>query len=159
MTAHGMRIDDSWYVRPASIGERTSAGGVVVRAQAGEPLVALAREGHHDAPVLPKGGVERGEDVESAARREIEEETGLSELTLVTKLGVLERLSFDKQLWLTTHVFLFTTQQVDGVPTDRSRHHHGPIWRRLDELHDMFWPDQRRLIEAQAERIRLTSRR
>lgn len=71
-----------------------------------------------------------------------------------TKLGVLERLSFDKQLWLTTHVFLFTTDQVAAVPSDSTRHHHGPVWRPLDQLDDMFWPDQRRLIQAHAALIR-----
>lgn len=148
-------IDHSWYVRPVHVtAERTSAGGVVVRAHEGQPLVALAREGRYEGPVLPKGGVERGEDLEQAARREVEEEAGLSRLVLVTKLGVLERLSFDKELWVTTHFFLFTTDQITGVPTDSARHQHGPIWRGLDQLEDMFWPDQRRLIQAHAALIR-----
>jgi 8-oxo-dGTP pyrophosphatase MutT (NUDIX family) len=148
-------IDQSWYVRPSSVvSERLTAGGVVVRFQSGEPLVALAREGGYEAPVLPKGGVEPGEDLEQAARREIEEETGLSSLALIVKLGVLERLSFDKRLWLTTHVFLFATDQTTGVPTDGVRHQHGPIWRRVDDLDDMFWPDQRMLVQAHAELIR-----
>jgi hypothetical protein len=43
-------IDESWYVRPAQVSrERISAGGVVVRAHAGEPLVALARERSYQA--------------------------------------------------------------------------------------------------------------
>jgi ADP-ribose pyrophosphatase YjhB (NUDIX family) len=148
-------IDHSWYVRPSQLrGERLCAGGVVVRSEAGEPLVALAREKGYPGPVLPKGGVERGEALELAARREVEEEVGLSRVTLVGKLGVVERLSYDKELWLTVHFFLFTTDQITGVPTDTAHHQHGPAWRRLDQLDDMFWPDQRTLIEAQAERIR-----
>lgn len=126
----------------------------MVRAERGEPLVALAREKSYAGPVLPKGGVEAGESLEQTARREIEEEAGLSRLTLIMKLGVLERLSFDKQQWLTTHFFLFTTDQIEGIPTDHARHQHGPIWRRLEELDDMFWPDQRQLIRAHAELIR-----
>jgi len=125
-----------------------------VRAHAGEPLVALAREMSSEAPVLPKGGVESGEDFERAARREIEEEAGLSRLVMIVKLGLLERLSFDKQLWLTTHVFLFTTDQITGVPTDSARHRHPPIGRPLDQLDDMLWPDQRKLIQAHAALIR-----
>jgi 8-oxo-dGTP pyrophosphatase MutT (NUDIX family) len=148
-------IDQSWYVRlPHITRERTSAGGVVVRAERGEPLVALAREKSYAGPVLPKGGVEAGESLEQTARREIEEEAGLSRLTLVMKLGVLERLSFDKQQWITTHVFFFTTDQRSGIPTDHARHKHGPLWRRLDDLGDMFWPDQRQLIHDHAELIR-----
>jgi 8-oxo-dGTP pyrophosphatase MutT (NUDIX family) len=148
-------IDQSWYLRAAHVtAERTSAGGVVVRPHGGEPLIALARERSYEGPVLPKGGVEAGESLEQAARREIEEEAGLSRLTLITKLGVLERLSFDKSRWVITHVYLFTTDQLTGVPTDSTRHQHGPIWRRLDQLDDMFWPDQRSLIIAHTDLIR-----
>lgn len=148
-------IDESWYTRPADMTvERTSAGGIVVRVERGAPLIALAREHDYVRPVIPKGGVETGETLEAAARREIAEEVGLTSLTLIQKLAELERLSFKKREWLTTHVFLFTTDQVTGTPRDTANHRHGPVWRGLDELSDMFWPEQRRVIEAHAELIR-----
>ena len=147
-------IDDSWFVRPSNVPDRTSAGGVVVRSQEGEPLVALVPEKGYRGPVLPKGGVEPGEDLEQAARREVEEEAGLHRLVLVAPLGKLERLTYDKRQWVTTHFFLFTTDQLSGVPTDHAHHPHEPIWRRLDQLEVMFWPDQRRLVLAHAELIR-----
>jgi 8-oxo-dGTP pyrophosphatase MutT (NUDIX family) len=147
-------IDDSWYVRPPNIPLRTSAGGVVVRAEHGEPLIALAHEKGYRGPVLPKGGVEPGEDFLQAARREIEEEAGLHQLVLVAPLGSLERLTHDKQKWVTTHFFLFTTEQRTGTPTDHQHHLQEPIWRRLDQLDDMFWPCQRRLVLSHAELIR-----
>ena len=115
-------VDESWYVRPVNIALRTAAGGVVVRGEAGQPLVALAREKSYKGPVLPKGGVEAGEDLEQAARREVEEEVGLHRLVLVAPLGALERLTYDKRRWTTTHFFLFTTDQVTGVPTDSAHH-------------------------------------
>jgi 8-oxo-dGTP pyrophosphatase MutT (NUDIX family) len=147
-------IDDSWYVRPPNIPVRTSAGGIVVRAERGEPVIAMAHEKGYRGPVLPKGGVEPGEDVLQAARREIEEEAGLNRLVLIASLGALERLTYDKQKWVTTHFFLFTTDQLTGMPTDHVHHLQEPIWRRLDQLDDMFWPCQRRLVLSHAELIR-----
>ena len=147
-------VDDSWYVRPANVPDRTSAGGVVVRAQGGEPLVALTHEKGYKGPVLPKGGLEAGEDLLQAARREVAEEAGLTQLVLHAPLGKLERLTYDKRQWVTTHFFLFSTEQLTGIPTDHLHHHHEPLWRRLDQLGDMFWPDQRRLVLAHAELIR-----
>jgi len=147
-------IDDSWYQRPIGIRERISAGGVVVRrADDGSLLVALVQERHVPLFVLPKGGVEAGESLEQAARREIEEEAGLTDLTLLNKLGQLERLSYDRKQWLTTHVFLFRTAQIEGIPTD-TKHHFGMWWHPIDSLPVMLWPDQKALIVNNRELIR-----
>ena len=147
-----VHIDESWYRRTPQAKDRTSAGGIVLRREGGRILVAFAREKDYPQFVLPKGGVEPGETLEDAARREILEETGLSELALLGKLATLERLSFDKTRWLTVHYFLFTTTQVDAHPTESDRHH-GMWWYPLDDLPPMMWPEQRRLIEDQRPRL------
>jgi hypothetical protein len=72
---------------------------------------------------------------------------GLSSLALVGKLGVVERLSFDNQLWIAVYVFLFRGSD-HGVPTDTAHHHHVLLGCPLDQLGDMFWSDQRSLIET-----------
>ena len=74
--------------RPPGVSDRTSSGGVVVRIADGQIYVALVGELGLTERVLPKGGVEAGESLEEAARREIEEEAGLSSLELIEKLGV-----------------------------------------------------------------------
>jgi 8-oxo-dGTP pyrophosphatase MutT (NUDIX family) len=149
-------IDSSWYQRPKGIRGRTSAGGIVVRLAAGAPLIALAREGDWPLYVLPKGGVEKGENFEQAARREIEEEAGLTRLALVDYLGQRERLNFARTRWMTVHYYLYTTEQIDGTPTDTA-HHNGVWWFGLEDLPPMLWPEQRDLIAANIHRIQRLS--
>lgn len=58
----------------------TAAGGVVVRQEPDGPRVLLMyRRGEWD---LPKGKLDPGETVEACALREVEEETGLTGVTL-----------------------------------------------------------------------------
>jgi 8-oxo-dGTP pyrophosphatase MutT (NUDIX family) len=68
-----------------------SSGGVVVD-PAGERLLVLLRPGRegpggHPEIRLPKGHVEPGESRHQAALREVEEETGVQGLSIVTDLG------------------------------------------------------------------------
>ncbi len=58
------------------------AGGGLVYNKRGEVLF-IFRNGKWD---LPKGGTEKGEDIEETAMREVEEETGVSGLKIVKKL-------------------------------------------------------------------------
>lgn len=145
-------IDESWYKRPPGVSDRTSSGGVVVRIEDDQIYVALVGELGLTERVLPKGGVEAGESLEEAARREIEEEAGLSSLELIERLGVRGRLSYDRVCWITTHYFLFVTEQVEGHPTD-VEHHYELAWHPIGELPAIFWPEQRELIETNRDKI------
>jgi 8-oxo-dGTP pyrophosphatase MutT (NUDIX family) len=145
-------IDESWYKRPSGVSDRTSSGGVVIRIADEQIYVALVGELELTERVLPKGGVEPGESLEEAARREIEEEAGLSSLELIEKLGVRGRLSYDRVCWITTHYFLFVTEQVEGIPTD-VEHHYELGWYPIEALPAIFWPEQRELIETNRDKI------
>lgn len=147
-------VDDTWYSRPEGVPDRYSAGGIVVRVDdAGEVLLAMVREEDWEPYVLPKGGIEPGETVEVAAYREIAEEAGITDLTLLADLGAHERLNFDRDRWITTRYFLFVTRQIEGTPTDPD-HHYGLWWFPLDALPTMAWREQRELVEANAALIR-----
>jgi 8-oxo-dGTP pyrophosphatase MutT (NUDIX family) len=124
---------------------------VVVRVDRGKILVALIRDrGDHEF-VLPKGGVEVGETLEEAARREIEEEAGFRQLALLGDLGVGERLGGKKVVWQKTHYFLFLTTEVTGKPTDRRDWE--VKWFDLDRLPELYWPEQERLVRGGREKI------
>jgi 8-oxo-dGTP pyrophosphatase MutT (NUDIX family) len=58
------------------------AGGGLVYNKKGEVLF-IFRNGKWD---LPKGGIEKGEEIEATAMREVEEETGVNLLTITNKL-------------------------------------------------------------------------
>ena len=152
-------VDESWYERPRDergdeVSERLAAGGVVVRAEGERLKVALVREAGLGRVILPKGGVEAGEGVLAAAEREIAEEAGITDLRMVLKLGVKERLSYDKKRWTVTHYFLFSAEQVEGTPSDDA-HDYRLEWHDLASLPPMFWPEQRALIETNRETIRM----
>lgn len=141
-----MMIDATWYTRPAGIPDRTSAGGVILRLRKGKIYLALVQEGDLSGYFLPKGGVETGEDLETAARREIQEEAGLKQLVRVAYLGERQRLNFRRNRWITTHYFLFTSDGRRTKPTD-TEHVYRCEWFPLDHLPEMFWLEQRELVE------------
>lgn len=97
-----------------------SAGGVVLNTQ-GRVLVVSQ---HGTSWSLPKGGIEPGEDRLTAARREIYEESGVSQLELVEDLGTYRRYLLsatgeeDRSGVKTIHLFLFRTAESDLHPVD-----------------------------------------
>jgi 8-oxo-dGTP pyrophosphatase MutT (NUDIX family) len=95
----------------------TSAGGVVFRIADGQPLFLLIRDSY-DNWGFPKGHLERGEAPESAALREVAEETGLAALRLV---GAVETIDWffrfrGRLIHKVCHFFLMETNQVETTP-------------------------------------------
>ncbi len=97
-----------------------SAGGVVVNRK-GEVLIVNQ---HGNSWSLPKGHIEAGEEALVAARREIEEESGLKNLNYIKSLGSYARYRLaldggdDKSEHKTLYFFLFTTDDVALKPID-----------------------------------------
>lgn len=70
-----------------------SAGGIVIKPSSKEEKILLVRVGPENGLSIPKGHVEPPETIEDAAIREINEETSLSKLRIIRKLGVVTRKS------------------------------------------------------------------
>lgn len=69
--------------------EERSAGGVVYRMIGGRPMFLLIRDSYHNWG-FPKGHLEKNEPAEQAGLREVEEETGLADLTLRGEVDVID---------------------------------------------------------------------
>jgi 8-oxo-dGTP pyrophosphatase MutT (NUDIX family) len=97
-----------------------TAGGVVLNGR-GEVLVVNQRGNSWS---LPKGHVDPGEDDLAAARREIAEESGITDLEFIRPLGTYERHRIgkhggeDTSELKTMRFFLFHTKQSKLAPTD-----------------------------------------
>ncbi|PAM95236.1 NUDIX hydrolase [Flavobacterium sp. IR1] len=89
------------------------AGGGLVYNKKGEVLF-IFRNGKWD---LPKGGIEKGEEIEDTAMREVEEETGVGKLRITNKLEktyhVFKRNG--KYKLKTTHWFEMQSD-FEGIP-------------------------------------------
>ena len=98
----------------------TSAGGVILNKHNKLALV----EQKHNIWSLPKGHIETNESPLEAAKREIHEETGLSDLKLIQKIGQYSRYKISKDLsddtseFKTIILYLFKTTQETLCPQD-----------------------------------------
>jgi len=85
---------------------RIAAGGWVWNEK--EELLMIFREGHWD---IPKGHLDEGETIEDCAMREVEEETGVSNLEIGSKIGISRHIyEYKGQMVLKiTHWFRMNT--------------------------------------------------
>jgi ADP-ribose pyrophosphatase YjhB (NUDIX family) len=136
-----------------------SAGGVVVREENGRYLVALLKTEHKrgEVWVLPKGHVELAtrESVSDAAKREVQEEAGISDLSIKDELGIT-RFRFqaeDAVVKKTVHYFLMTTNQFRLTPQAEE----GLLeaaWFPIDEaLKNLAYDTDRDIVARAQERL------
>ncbi len=89
-----------------------SAGGLVFRVFKGEPRVILIAVKGVNIWCLPKGEVNLGEDIQTTAEREVQEETG-TRVVLLEKIGSIDYWFFGKEgetrirIHKVVHFFLF----------------------------------------------------
>ena len=122
--------------RRKTVKQARSAGGVVFRrADGGVQILVL----QHEAGkwMLPKGTIETGETPEAVAKREVAEETGLTNVRVISDLGQ-ERYSF---FWRTegayydktVHYFLLEFLGGEEVRPQREEGFVAAEWVTIDE--------------------------
>ncbi len=115
-----------------------SAGGVVTNSK-GEILVVNQIGKLGSSWSFPKGHINEGEETLSAAKREINEESGLEieKLVLVKSLDVYERANiFDSSEIKTMYMFLFKTTEMDLKPKDADNPE--ARWVNINEVADLL---------------------
>lgn len=98
------------------------AGGIIINQF---NKIAIVNQ-NHDSWSLPKGHIDKGESAINAAVREIYEETGIINPTLIKKIGTYERYRIgldgndDLSELKTIHIFLFQSNQKILTPIDKN---------------------------------------
>lgn len=134
-----------------------SAGGVVLNDR-GEVIV-VSQKG--DSWSLPKGHLDPGEDALGAAKREIAEEAGVTDLEYVDDLGSYERYRIgkggveeDTSDLKRIRMFLFRTRQDALSPTDPENPE--ARWVPIAEVAAMLThPKDREFFERVAGKLQL----
>lgn len=137
----------------------TSAGGIVVRIEAGRPSLVAGlrrREGdrHGGTWTLPKGTPNPGETIEETALREVGEETGLR-VRILEPLPSIEYtfVQGGTRIHKTVHYFLM--EPTGGDLSRHDREFERVRWVRFDDARSLLTFDtERALVESAASRIR-----
>ncbi len=134
-----------------------SAGGVVVRKEGEEYFVAVERDGsliQGEYWFIPKGHMDPGETLEEAARREIGEEVGVTELIYNCFLMKTEREAVIGGEWKNMYYFLYITEQVELQPTATDKPHEARWVNLFQDTPISSLEEQERVFEMVRKIIR-----
>jgi len=133
----------------------TSAGGVVFRRADGAARYLLIRDSYKNWG-FPKGHLKVGEPPADAARREVEEETGLGDLVLHGPIRVIDwYFRFrGKTIHKYCHFFLFESRTGDPTP-QLDEGISACSWHELDDaVSTISYDNARGVLRRGAEMVR-----
>lgn len=127
---------------------REAARGIVVNERGEIALLRVSRDGHYK---LPGGGIDSGEDVETAFRRECLEEIGC-DVNDITPIGIVIEYRKFLHLKQVSHCFIAKSRGVAQPPqfTDHEieRGFEPPIWVSIDEASRLLRESRATTVEG-----------
>ena len=120
-----------------------SAGGIVIR----DGKICLVRDKRLGLEnwFIPKGKIEKKEKPLETAVREIREETGIEDLKLVKKLGVIKRKSVSNPRQMKfIHIFLFNTNQRKLKPEPKME---AGWFTPMEALEKLYTKQEKRFVK------------
>lgn len=134
--------------------DETSAGGIVFRMDAGQPLYLLIRDSYKNWG-FPKGHVEQGEQPEAAALREVKEETGLIDLTIRAPIDTIDWFFRfrGRLIHKVCHFYLMETAEATTSP-QRAEGITACRWTRFEEAQSLIsYGNARELLRRAQEML------
>ena len=110
----------------------TSAGGIIVKKEGDKYYLLLLYYSEYKDLGFLKGHVKEGETIEEDAIREMNEETGLQNISIINKIGSLIRESVEdngETVLKTIHMYLMESQDFNHG--DKAEEKYG--WYEYDE--------------------------
>lgn len=138
--------------RPRRIKHERSAGGLVLKRRDGGFEGLIIGRASPRIWSLPKGHVEPSESIESAAVREVHEETSI-EADIIEKLSDIRYWFYSDKIKHSKVVHFFLMRYVRGMPSPQEGEVDEVAWVPLDELLSVLTHLNERRLATMAQNI------
>ena len=141
--------------RPAAIKKQTSSGGVIFRNSRKGIEVALIAVKNKTVWCLPKGAIDKNEDFQTAAVREVREETGLLG-EIIDEIGKISYWYFskDENVKFNKTVYFYLMEYKSGSTDAHDHEVDEARWFLMDEaINKLTYKGEKEILQKARQMI------